>query len=220
MKKLSLYVSVFLFLCLPSPAATNFTWFSNIGATGTVSAAMFSGSAFTNSLYGFGVPRGFRFYPDYSYGFYGQSSFGINDDTAASIGSDLGIIWLRNDTNNVFNLCDGTLNNTLLLQVTATNVTTPNTFAATNGFVSYKQGSTAPLNIWTNIAGSNAATYWTNYTGFNGTVILGGGSLSNLWLNGTSIGKGTNTTIPIPVPFGGNIGVGYTAAPTMSFVYQ
>jgi hypothetical protein len=43
MKKLTLYLSVFLFLCLPAWAATNWTWYSNLGATGAVAATTFAG---------------------------------------------------------------------------------------------------------------------------------------------------------------------------------
>jgi hypothetical protein len=85
----------------------------------------------------------------------------------------------------------------------------------TNGFISLKQTNSAPINIWTNTAAGT--TYWTNATGFSGFVIVGGGTISAISLNGTTLGM-TNATVPVSMK--GTVGVTYSSAPSMVFIYQ
>ena len=69
--------------------------------------------------------------------------------------------------------------------------------------------------LWTNTAAGT--TYWTNSTGFSGFVIVGGGTITGISLNGTTLGM-TNATVPVSL--NGKVGVTYSAAPSMVFVYQ
>ena len=94
------------------------------------------------------------------------------------------------------------------------------TLTATNGVIS-TMGTNGVINIWTNIAGSGAISFWTNYTGYSGFAIVGGGIVTNLWLGATSINPNTNSaTSSIYMAPGAWLGVGYTAAPKMSWTYQ
>lgn len=92
-------------------------------------------------------------------------------------------------------------------------------FTVSGGIASTRQGASAPINIWTNTAA--VTTYWTNYTGFSGFVLIGGGTVTAINLNYTSLGITANTGLStVPVSPLGIVSVAYTGAPTMMWVFQ
>jgi hypothetical protein len=77
------------------------------------------------------------------------------------------------------------------------------------------QGALSPINIWTNTA--SGTTYWTNNTGYSAQVHVGGGTVSAVSLNYTTLYTSSNVG-PLVSP-GGVIGVSYSSAPTLNMTY-
>jgi len=93
------------------------------------------------------------------------------------------------------------------------------TVTSTAGTASLMQSNSAPINIWTNAA--SGTTSWTNTTGLSGFVLIGGGYVSAIRLNGTSLGIGASAGLAtVPLSPMGYVTLSYTTAPTMLWVYQ